>query len=107
MNELDLEIYNGQPTDDASVWDWCRMAPYFMQYTGAPTTVNLCKRGDPGWGLAESCEAVASGWLEVEIFPAFVERLRALALRLTFDGSELQAEYRWPEGWIADGPVGL
>lgn len=102
-NDLDLEIYNGQPTDDATVWDWCRMAPYYMQYTGAPTTVNLCMRGS---GM-DSCNRAASGWLEVEIFPAFVERLRALALVLTFDGSELQAQYYWSKGWHANGPVGF
>lgn len=99
MFDLDLEVYNGEPTDDFGVVWWCSLSPYrLMSYSDPPRIVHyvVARRVDG---------PLASGWLEIEIFPAYVERLRALALLLTFDGSELQAEYEWPKGWRCDGPI--
>lgn len=91
---LDLEIYNGKPTDSLSAFWWCILSPHFV----------WC--GEFGEIHSRKTRSVyARGWEQVYMFPAFVERLRALALSLTFESFELVAEYEWPEGWRADGPI--
>lgn len=100
-NVPDLEIYNGEPTDDFSVFWWLALSPHYARVDESkdrndpPVILHRNHRGEP----------VAHGWSQIEIFPAFVERLRALALVLTFDGSELQAQYEWSKGWVVDGPI--
>lgn len=104
MFDLDLEVYNGEPTDDAGVFWWCSLAPYRVHYDGEHVSIHK-RVGETESLVLWSRTPAASGWEQVEIFPAYVERLRALALLLTFDGSELQAEYEWPKGWKCDGPI--
>lgn len=103
MFDLDLEVYNGEPTDDAGVFWWCSLSPYRLNVWDS-SQPRIYKRV-AGSEQLSLVNLRASGWFEVEIFPAYVEHLRALALRLTFDGFELQAEYEWPEGWKCDGPI--
>jgi hypothetical protein len=64
----DLRIYHGQRVSVDDVYDWCRRGPYMMTFS---QTVKIVRRDD---------RSTAAFGGDIDIWPAFVEQLRAIAL---------------------------
>jgi hypothetical protein len=70
-----LRIYRGQQVPIDVVFDWCRRAPYHLRWSVVgPVLV----RGELRLPLDGGTD-VTTGHA-IELFPAFVERVRAVAL---------------------------
>jgi hypothetical protein len=74
----DLRIYLGRPVCEDAVYEWCRRAPYLLSWTGSDRRAQVVRRD------TES-EAVTRD--STPMWPAFVERLRAVALIVSYQPS--------------------
>lgn len=72
----DLRIYRGQPVGEDDVYEWCRRAPYLLRWSGVDHG-RLHRRAEV---VRRDTDLVAASRDELPLWPAFVMRVRTVAL---------------------------